>query len=45
MSLEHVTLVWQSGVDFGFKAGIVVGLAVGLILAWLWGRWRQQRQR
>lgn len=36
MTLEHVALVWQSGVDFGLKAGLVTGLAVGLLLSWLW---------
>ncbi|WP_018465411.1 hypothetical protein [Calidithermus timidus] len=38
MTLEHVALVWQSGVGFGFKAGLGVGLVAGLGLAWLW-RW------
>lgn len=45
MTLEHVALIWQSGVDFGFKAGVGVGIAVGLLLAWLWGRWAGRRYR
>jgi hypothetical protein len=42
MTLEHVALVWQSGVAFGFKAGIAVGVGVGVALAWLWGRLRKR---
>jgi len=44
MTLEHLALVWQSGVGFGFKAGLGVGLVAGLGLAWLW-RWVGRRYR
>ena len=37
MTLEHVALLWQNGVDFGFKAGVEVGLA------WLWS-WATRRR-
>lgn len=44
MTLEHVALIWQSGVDFGFKAGVGVGLVAGVLLAWLC-RWARSRAR
>ncbi|ADH62457.1 hypothetical protein Mesil_0524 [Allomeiothermus silvanus DSM 9946] len=43
MTLEHVALVWQQGVGFGFKAGVGVGLVGGLAIAWLWRWWTQRR--
>lgn len=45
MTLEHVALVWQQGVGFGFKAGVGVGLIAGLILSWLWRQARSRTRR
>lgn len=45
MTLEGAAWIWQQGVDFGFKAGVGVGLVAGLALAWLWGRFTRAKAR